>query len=102
MRPTVLFEVESVGCCYIEGAIQAVEVDGPIHAAWRIEDASEAQLPPGDYSVTLYEQVCSGNCDWLGEPRNPCLMTVALPPGGRVALDATFPLDEPCVVDLAP
>jgi hypothetical protein len=97
---TLAFELESVGCCYIEGVIQAVEVDGPMDAAWRIEDGSTARVPPGDYTVTFYEQVCDGSCDWLGQPTNHCSLVVAIGPGDHLTFDATFPLDQPCVVDM--
>jgi hypothetical protein len=96
---TIVFGLESVGCCYIEGAIRAVQVIGPIDAAWRIEDGSAVRLPPGDYALTVYEQVCSGNCDWLGEPRNHCSLPVALAPRANVRLDIIYPLDQPCLIE---
>jgi hypothetical protein len=96
---TIVFGLESVGCCYMEGAVRAVEVAGPVNAAWRIEDGSAARLPPGDYALTVYEQVCDGSCDWLGEPKNQCSLNVTVRPADQLRLDITYPLDEPCLIE---
>lgn len=95
----VVVDLETIGCCYMEGAIHALEVEGPIDAEWTIEDGSEGRLPPGDYVLTAYEQVCNGNCGRLSPPGNHCSVTLTLAPSASVTLDLRYPLMDPCTIE---
>ena len=94
----VVIDLEAIGCCYIEGAVHALEVDGPMNAAWKIQDGSEGRLPPGDYVLTAFEQVCNGNCARLSPPTNHCSVSLELAASTTITIAVTYPLMDPCTI----
>ena len=94
----VVIDLETIGCCYVEGAIHALEVDGPMEAEWKIAHGSEGRLPPGDYVLTAYEQVCNGNCARLSPPTNHCSLSLELAASATVTVEISYPLMDTCTI----
>jgi hypothetical protein len=93
--------VEQTACCYMEGAVRVVQLDGPTSGQWAVEEASDARLAPGEYTVTAFEQVCNGNCGLLAAPSNHCSLDVRLADGESVELVVTFPVPGACTLEVA-
>jgi hypothetical protein len=109
---TITVTTEQVGCCYIEGSLRFVRLDGPSSLDWAVDDGSGSGSPaedryvvgvqrtsvkPGDYTLTAWERSCSGNCDNLDPPGNYCAIDFAAAPGDTIDILVSFTIPEPCV-----
>jgi hypothetical protein len=87
-------------CCYVEGAVEVMELSGSTTAEWSVEESSEARLAPGAYTLTAYEQVCNGNCGQLSPPSGHCAVDMNLAAGESVDVMVIFHHPEPCSVEV--
>lgn len=93
--------VEHEGCCYMEGDIDVIQLDGPTTAEWSVDGESEARVAPGQYTLTAFEQVCGGNCGNLAAPKHHCTIDPSLPEGEAAEVRITFPVPGPCTAEVA-
>lgn len=96
-------EVTNSNCCYIEGAEQFARLEGLWEDEWRLTpDSSSITLPPGKYSLTVYERVCNGNCqpEFIGEPMHHCSARFEILEGGSILANVDFPIPKPCTMQL--
>ena len=53
-------------------------------------------MVPGDYTLTAWEEVCDGNCDYLDGPTNHCSLDFTAEPGETVRIRVLFVIPNPC------
>jgi hypothetical protein len=92
--------IEDVSCCYMEGAVRVVQLDGPTSDEWAVGDRSEARVATGRYTLTAFEHVCNGSCGWLDPPTNHCEIDLDVASGDVVDVLVTFPIPAPCHVEV--
>jgi len=109
----VIVTTEQIGCCYMEGSLHFAKLEGRSSFDWDVEDGSGGDefdpdkpyvagrqthsVEPGDYTLTAWEEVCDGNCDYLDGPTNHCSLDFSAAPGETVRIRVTFTIPHPCV-----
>ena len=110
----LLVEAVDVGCCFIEGSLHFVQLEGPTSMTWQINPAKavslandswrydEPPLPvrPGSYTVTFWQRPCDGNCGYLDPEVTRCSDSFVANSGDQVGIDAHFPIQAQCSVSV--
>lgn len=114
---TITVTTEQVGCCYIEGSLRFARLDGPSSFGWAVDDGSgrgsaandrfvvgvqSKSVQPGNYTLTAWERVCSGNCGNLSPPGGWCTVEFTAEPGKSLEILVTYTIPEPCVAQVKP
>jgi hypothetical protein len=98
----VAITIVDENCCYVEGAVRVIRLEGPIDREWRVDAAGAAKIPPGSYRLTSFEQVCEGSCNVIGAPRNHCEAAFEARAGEPMEAVITFPIPRPCRAEVRP
>lgn len=82
------------GHLYIEGSVGSIKVLRGNRTVYesKIGDGVSKDLPPGNYELDSYQQLCTGNCGNLGPPTDKCSENI------EIRSDAT----TSAVVELTP
>ena len=112
---TVTTEQLESDTLYIEGALRFARLDGPSSFDWAVDDGSgsgsgadpryvvgvqTSSVRPGDYTLTAWEQSCSGNCGTLDPPKSHCTLEFTAMPGETVEILVSYTVPEPCVAQI--
>jgi hypothetical protein len=97
-------------CCYIEGFIPFVRIEGSgvdVRKKFEIPDDGRAaevvlEVPRGgEYTLESWVEPCAANC---GEPRDPptdhCSEIVTVPDGDDLQVDLTIRSTHPCALSV--
>jgi hypothetical protein len=114
---TLTVTTEQVGCCYVEGSLRFARLEGPSTFDWAVDDGSAADdwdgqgaylvgrqtssIEPGDYRLTGWEQVCSGNCQNLDRASNECSLAFSAEPDATIEILVSYTIPDPCIATVA-
>ena len=102
---TVSATYDQSSCCYVEGFIPFVRIEGSgadVEKKFQFPDEGGPaeivlEVPEGgEYTLESWVQPCSGNCGQLDPPTDHCSAIVAVPDGDDVQVDLTIRSAQPC------
>ena len=93
-------EVRQEGCCYVEGSLQFLELEGPWSGEWQATERQTLKLRPGAYELSAYERVCNGSCSpgFVDAPDGRCSVELDLQNGAATEVVVTFPIPQECTI----
>ena len=99
--PTLRVFQEQRSCCYMEGQVSFLSVDGVEHeyrlARVGLVPLAELEVPRGEIEVKSWQRPCDGNCGALDPPANRCSTSLEMEQGEVARLLVSFdPLSKPC------